>query len=128
MPFNTANLTPMTPLPQRIRTHLCKIAPNAAPITYQALAIAMTLSPPNTIRQITTALETLMDADAAASHPLIASLVISKSGSGLPAAGFFEHAKGLGRFSGDPTGPEAQMFHQTEFNVAISFWATHHGA
>ena len=112
----------MTPLPQRIRTHLCKIAPNATPITYQALAIAMALSPPNTIRQITTALETLMNADTAASNPLIASLVISKSGHGLPAAGFFEHAKHLDRYTGDATGVDAKNFHTSEFNAAIEFW------
>jgi hypothetical protein len=109
----------MPTLPERIRAHLCE---TAAPITYNALAQAMSLTPPKTIHQVTTALETLMDADVAADHPLIATLVISRSGTGLPAVGFFEHARGLGRFTGDPTGPEAVDFHKSELTAALEFW------
>ena len=106
-------------LTQRLREHLCKIA---KPITYQALATQLELSPPNTIHQLTVALEQLIAEDVAADHPLIAALVISKAGSGLPRPGFFEYAKALGLFHGDVHGPEAMSFHTAEFKRAIEFW------
>ncbi len=113
----------MTILSKRIRTHLCEMAQSATPITYNALALAMNLAPPKTIHQVTSALEILMEEDAAASRPFIAALVISRSGSRLPAAGFFVHAKNLGRFTGTTAGPEAREFHKTELASAIVFWA-----
>ena len=114
----------MPPLPQRIQTYLSKTMLDSTPITYNALAQAMNLSPPNTIHQITTALESLMDQDVAVSRPLIASFVISKSGNGLPAAGFFNHAQHLGRYAGASTGPDAQEFHKAELIAAIAFYRT----
>ena len=44
-------------LAPQVRTYLCRIVGHGAPITYQALAKAMDLEPPNTIRQLTVALE-----------------------------------------------------------------------
>jgi hypothetical protein len=46
------------------------------PITYQKAAKGLLLSPPNTIHQITEALEQFMVEDAAADHPFIAAMVI----------------------------------------------------
>tara|TARA_R110000787_G_scaffold69699_2_gene155060 strand:+ start:112 stop:462 length:351 start_codon:yes stop_codon:yes gene_type:complete len=109
-------------LKQRIRDHLCEIAEHALPITYQALAKALQLSPPNTIHQLTVALECLIEEDVTAGHPLIAALVISKARGGLPAPGFFECARRVGRFDGDPLGPEASNFYAAEFNEAVRFW------
>ena len=109
-------------LRKRLRDHLCEIAGHARPITYQALAKALDLSPPNTIHQLTVALETLIEEDVIAGHPLIAALVISKARGGLPAPGFFECAKLFGRFDGDPSGPEACDFHAAELNEAVRFW------
>lgn len=109
-------------LSQRIREYLCEIAGIAQPVTYQALAKALEILPPNTIHQLTVALERLIEEDAAAARPLIAALVISKARSGLPAPGFFECAKRVGRFQGDPLGPEPQAFYETEFNNAVEFW------
>jgi hypothetical protein len=111
-------------LPQRIRAHLCEAARSAQPVTYQALAKALKLTPPNTIYQLTVALEELIQEDAIAVRPLIAALVISKSRGGLPAPGFFECAKRVGRFDGDPSGPEAAAFYEREFTNAIEFWRT----
>jgi hypothetical protein len=111
-------------LPQRLRVHLGEIAGNAQPVTYQTLAKSLELSPPNTIHQLTLALECLIEEDAAADRPLIASLVISKARGGLPAPGFFECAKRVGRFDGDPLGPEASIFYYTEFKRATKFWRT----
>lgn len=106
----------------RIRAHLCQIVGQGTPITYQVLARAMELSPPNTIHQITVALERLIGEDAAAARPLIAALVISKARDGLPALGFFDCAQRVGRFDGDPSGPEALEYYTTEFDAAVKFW------
>jgi len=106
----------------RVRTHLCRIVGHATPITYQALATALDLAPPNTIHQLTVALEYLIEEDAAAARPLIAALVVSKARGGLPAPGFFDCARRVGRFDGDPSGPEVPAFYAAEFHAAVEFW------
>lgn len=106
----------------RVRNHLCGIAGNAQPITYQALAQALELTPPNTIHQLTVALEHLIEDNALAGRPLIAALVISRARGGLPAPGFFECAKRVGRFHGDAFGKEAVAFYEAEFDEAVEFW------
>jgi len=109
-------------LSPRVRTHLHRIARQATPITYKALTEALELTPPNTIHQVTEALEHLMREDAANGRPFIAALVISKARGGLPAPGFFDCARRVGRFDGDPSGPEAWAFHGAEFAAAVAFW------
>lgn len=106
----------------RVRGYLCRIAGQATPITYQALAKALGLSPPNTIHQLTVALECLIEEDAAAARPLIAALVVSKARYGLPAPGFFDCARRVGRFDGDPSGSEDSAFYAAEFKEAVEFW------
>lgn len=106
----------------RVREHLQGIVKQAVPITYQALAKGLRLTPPNTIHQLTEALESLMVDDAAADRPFIAALVISKARSGLPAPGFFDCAERLGRFDGDAAAEGARAFHVMEFNAAVTFW------
>lgn len=107
----------------RLRQQLQKIAAQRVPITYRELANALGLTPPHTIHQVTEALEHLMAEDAAAGRPFIAAIAISKARGGLPAPGFFDCARRLGRFAGDEAGPEAWAFHAGEFNAAVSFWA-----
>lgn len=111
-------------LAERVRRVLIEVARQGQPITYQALALKLELVPPNTIRQLTTALEELMEQDAAAGHPLIAALVVSKATKGLPRQGFFECAHRLGRFQGDLDGPAAACYHQSEFDSAVIFWGS----
>lgn len=111
-------MTIASALAQRVRTYLQDIAISEELITYKELADALDLKPPKTIHQVTEALEYLMKEDAQNEHPFIAALVISRSRSGLPAPGFFDLAQQLGRFDGDPSGPEAQVFHATEFAAA----------
>ncbi|MCW4152792.1 hypothetical protein OM427_25075 [Halomonas sp. 18H] len=78
-------------------------APEAAlPLTYRQLAEALGLTPPRTIQRVTTALEQLMAEDVAAGRPMLAALVVSQRGEGLPAEGFFERAAELGRLPADP--------------------------
>lgn len=67
------------------------------PLTYQQLAEALALEPPGTIQRVARALEALMREDVQAGRPLIAALVVSRRGEGLPAAGFFELGVALGR-------------------------------
>jgi hypothetical protein len=83
---------------------------------------ALELTPPNTIRQVTEALEQLMREEPAMNRPFIAALIISRAWGDLPAPGFFDCAAHLGRFDGDATGPEARAFHAAELNAAINFW------
>ena len=106
----------------RLREHLQMIAERRVPTTYQQLAKALELTPPNTIHQVAEALELLMAEDAATDRPFIAAIAISKARGGLPAPGFFDCARRLGRFAGDETGPEAWAFHAQEFNAALAFW------
>ena len=106
----------------RLRKHLQMIAERGA-TTYQELVKALGLKPPHTIHQVTKALEHLMAEDASTDRPFIAAIVISKARGGLPALGFFDCARRLGRFVGDEAGPEAWAFHAREFNAAVAFWA-----
>ena len=99
------------------------IAKRRVPTTYQELAKVLGLTPPHTIHQLAVALEYLMAEDAANNSPFIAAIAISKARGGLPAPGFFDCARRLGRFAGDEAGAEAWVFHAGEFNAAVSFWA-----
>jgi hypothetical protein len=107
---------------EQLRTCLQNMAAAGLTITYGGLARLLELSPPNTIHQVTVALERLMEEDAGAGRPFIAALVISKARGGLPAMGFFDCARRLGRFTGDPNGVEVRSFHAAELNAAQKFW------
>jgi hypothetical protein len=76
--------------------------------------------PPHSIQQVTEALERLMEEDAAADRPFITALVISKARGGLPAPGFFDCARRLGRFAGDPNGQHAWSFHAAELDAVFA--------
>ncbi len=115
--------TPET-LAGRLRAHLQALATRRFPITYQQAAKGMFLSPPNTVHQVTEALEQLMAEDAAGDRPFIAAMVISRARGGLPAPGFFDCAARLGRFAGDANCLEAWAFHAVEINAAFAFWGT----
>ena len=106
----------------QLRACLQSMAVAGLTVAYRELATRRDLSPPNTIHQITVALERLMEEDAEAGRLFIAALVISKARGGLPAIGFFEHASDLGRFTGDPNELEAWSFHAIELNAALKFW------
>ena len=70
------------------------------PVTYaeamQALAVPH-------MRDLTQALEILMEQDVAAGRPLVAALVVSRVGP-LPNRGFFDKARTLGLVIGDAAG------------------------
>jgi len=109
-------------LARRLRVHLQALATLRLPITYREAAKGLLLSPPNTIHQVTEALEQIMTEDAAADRPFIAAMVISKMRGGLPAPGFFDCAARLGRFADDATCLDAWAFHSVEIDAAFAFW------
>ena len=112
----------MIVIAKQLRTCLQNMAAAGLTITYGGLARLLELSAPNTIHQITVALERLMEEDAEVGRPFIAALVLSKARGGLPAMGFFDCARRLGRFTGDPNRVEARSFYATELNAAQKFW------
>ena len=87
---------------EQLRTYLQNMAAAGLTITYGELARLLELSPPNTIHQITVALERLMREDAEAGRPFIAALVISKARGGLPA---MESLTARGASAGSPMIP-----------------------
>ena len=110
------------PTHARVREFLESLAKRRNLITYQELANALQILPPHSIHQVTEALERLMEEDAAADRPFMAALAISKTRGGLPAPGFFDCARRLGRFAGDPAGQDARTFHASELNAVFSRW------
>ena len=110
------------PTHARVRAFLENGVQRQIPITYQELAKALQILPPHSIHRVTEALDRLMEQDAAADRPFIAALVISKARGGLPAPGFFDCARRLGRFAGDPDGQDACSFHAAELNAVFARW------
>ena len=106
----------------RLRAFLENRAKHRTTITYQELAKSLQILPPHSIHQVTEALECLMEEDAAAKCPLIAALAISRARGGLPASGFFDCARRLGRFAGDPDGEDAGTFHAAELKAVFARW------
>jgi len=125
----TVENNPPETLASRLREHLQVLATSRRlPITYGEASKDLQLLPPNTIHQITEALEQIMAEDAAAYRPFISAMVISKLRDRIPAPGFFDCATRLGRFVGDATGPGAKVFHDGELNAALDLWAPTRGA
>ena len=108
------------PTHAKLRALLENFAKRRIPITYQELAKALQILPPRSIHRVTEALERLMEEDAAADRPFIAALALSKARGGLPAPGFFDCARRLGRFAGDPAGHDGRTFHAAELNAVFS--------
>jgi hypothetical protein len=104
-------------LPARVRAHLARLTPAQVPVTYRDLANGLGLRPPHTIHRLALALEATMRADVEAGRPLIAALVISKTGGGVPQEGFFELAATLGRLPPEPGAAVAAYRH--EFDAAV---------
>jgi|TARA_R110002072_G_scaffold114827_6_gene245005 hypothetical protein len=110
---------------QPLRQILIARAKTGNTISYQALAAALALRPPHIIQQLSQALEQTMWEDLAAERPFLAALVVSKRGTGLPAAGFFDCAQRTGRLrQTDPQAdPQAAAnFHAAELAAALAYW------
>ena len=83
---------------------LADLAAGGKTITYGQLARDLGLTGPSTIARLTTALEALMEEDAAQNRPFRAALLSGRLANDLPATGFFDKATALNRYHGeDPT-------------------------
>lgn len=91
----TGNAPKDQQLSGKIRAHLNSLDPDEGPITYGALARAVGMYLPGSVRKVTQALETTMREDAEAGRPFVAAQVVSRH-SGLPGKGFFDLARDLG--------------------------------
>ena len=111
-------------LPERIRAYLTELARRRGTITYRDLAKALEVQPPNTIHQVTDALEVLMQEDRANGAPFLAAMVVSKVRYGLPAPAFFSFARSLGRLRGSDTGQETHACHAGELQSAWDYWGS----
>lgn len=80
---------------QRVEMLLAICAKQAKLITYDELAQASDIPSPHRIHKLTKLLEDLTSADIAQDAPLRACVVISKI-RGIPAPGFFAHARACG--------------------------------
>ncbi|MGY6554738.1 MAG: hypothetical protein ACXIUM_09470 [Wenzhouxiangella sp.] len=72
-------------------------------LTYLELADRLPMPGPQRIHRTTRLLEELTRRDLGAGRPIRAALAVSRTGSGLPAPGFFDHTQRLGLHDGsDP--------------------------
>lgn len=101
----------------RLRRHLETLAAEGRTATYHEVVQALGVQPPHRIHRLAQALEALMDEDAAAGRPFVAAVVVSKTGPGVPAPGFFARARALGRYRGPESGPEAAAYHHRELEA-----------
>ncbi|ADJ29562.1 hypothetical protein [Nitrosococcus watsonii] len=106
-----------------LRAYLKIVAGSGVPVYYRDAARALALEPPQTIRQLALMLEQLIEEDAAAGVPLIASLVIGRQRDGLPAPGYFAKARAVGVYHGATSGPQARAFHAEQLRRAVAFWS-----
>lgn len=111
-----------------LRRALIDQARSGTPTTYKELADRLGLEPPQTIRRVGDAIETLLEEDVAAGRPLLAALCVSKLLPGIPSRGFFLKAEALGLFSGDPASAEARAFHADELRRALAYYGGAHPA
>lgn len=63
-----------------VRALLSARRPDEPCLSYQALAAKLGLIPPGTIQRVAAALEQIMQEDVAAGRPMIAALVVSRTG------------------------------------------------
>lgn len=115
-----------------LRDYLTQIARQGQPVTYRRACEALGLTPPGMIQTLARLLEDSMRDDAAAGRPFLAALVVSQARerNGLPAPGFFDAARRLGRFNGKagsepesesestPGREPARRFHEQELAAA----------
>ena len=97
---------------KRLADHLDYCRQQHKTVTYLEVADAIDVQAPHRIHRLTELLEALMEHDQKYQQPLRAALVVSRSGTGLPAQGFFLKAQALGLM---PT-VIAEEFHQQCLN------------
>lgn len=93
---------------------LIKIARQKTTLTYQQVAHALEIKPPYMIHQTAELLEDLIRINAQADTAQLASLVVSRARTGLPAPGYFMLLNELGVYRGSVDGEDARYFHASE--------------
>ena len=94
---------------EKLRARLKGLAALGQTITYGELAREMALPTP-AIQTLTFMLEDLMEQDAAASRPFLATVLEGRLGDGMPSLGFFEKAAELdANLTSDPAEFVAQQ-------------------
>lgn len=99
-------------LSDRVRRHLESLPSSAGTASYGAIARALGLWMPGSVRRVTRALEDTMRQDAHKGRPFIAARAVSRAAEGLPGKGFFDLARDLGR--GPFPGEDERAFHDRE--------------
>lgn len=98
----------------RIVDLVTSIAAKGGTITYREIADLAEVPPPGRIRTVTDTLEEMIRADHAAGRPLRAAVAVSRSGDGLPGAGFFQLCREIALYFGPDNGPQAALFHEIQ--------------
>ena len=106
-------------LMQTLRAELEGLARAGRTVTYAELAERSNFPPPHRIHRMTEMLETMMREDHAAGRPLLASLVVSRTGP-LPQRGYFALLSELSRYDGPDSGLEAAAAHQRELSAVLA--------
>jgi hypothetical protein len=83
-------------------------------ISYRDIADTAEIPSPRRIQTVTQMLEDRIRADHADGRPLLAVVAVSRSGDGLPGAGFFHLCTEIGLYFGPDHGPQAKLFHTLE--------------
>lgn len=98
----------------RIAEILRTTARNGGTITYREIADSADIPSPGRIQAVTRALENSIRADHVAGRPLSAAVAVSRSGDGMPGAGFFQLCAEIGLYFGPDHGPQARLFYTME--------------
>ena len=109
-------------LKEGVREALIGLARCNCTVTYRDLAILAEIPSPHSINRLTRLLEELVQEDADAGRPLLASLVISRSPERIPGRGFFCLIHKLGLYEGPDEGPKAHEYHRDEVEMAWAYW------
>ena len=102
-----------------LRAELESCARSGRTVTYAELAERSNFPPPHRIHRMTEMLETMMREDHAAGRPLLASLVISRTGP-MPQRGYFALLSELSRYDGPDSGPDAAAAHRRELEAVLA--------
>lgn len=101
---------------RRLTQTLSELAAERRTATYHDLAERCGIAGRHRIHRLALALEDTIRADHEAGRPLSAAVAVSKSRGGLPAPGFFQLCRTLGRYFGPDSGPQAATYHAIELD------------
>ena len=109
---------------EAVRDALMRRACASRTTSYSELAQRVGLPPQRYVllRQLPQLVEAVNADEAADGWPLLGALVVRKA-DGLPGAGFFRHARALGRLAPDASRAAERSFHERELQRIYSAWA-----